>query len=128
MLYFPGTIPAANIWGLGPGDTLVSKVDVVPDLMELTVHRGAEADPGGTFAKLVFLLLALPSRLLLSPCVLALSSTPLLPALNLGGALLQQITDPPAPRASLSISLNELVLTVIPVGETGLRFFATALR
>lgn len=60
MLYFPGTIPAANIWGLGPGDTLVSKVDVVPDFMELTVHKGAEADPGGTFAKLVFLLLALP--------------------------------------------------------------------
>ena len=65
ILNSPGVIPTASIWGLGPGDTVVSKADTVPALVELTVHRGAEA-------KLVSLLpLASPSLLSLSPCVLA---------------------------------------------------------
>ena len=64
ILHSPRVIPAANIWGLGPGDTVVSKADTVPALVELTVHRGAEA-------KLVSLLpLASPSLLSLFPCVL----------------------------------------------------------
>ena len=52
-------------WAQGSGDTVVSKADTVPALVELTVHRGAEA-------KLVSLLpLTSPSLLSLSPCVLA---------------------------------------------------------
>lgn len=54
---------------------------MVTVLMELTVYREAEADPGGAFTKVVSLLCsASPSPLSVSPFVPTLSSTPLLPA------------------------------------------------
>lgn len=75
----------------------MSKVDVVPALMELTVYRGAEADPGGTFTKLASALGIALSSFIVSACPGPfLNSSP-------------STTGPPAPRASLSISLNELV-------------------
>lgn len=63
----------------------MSKVDGIPALMELTVY-GGQANPGGTFAKLVSLLSALPSLLSVSPFVPTpfLSASSLCPVLDLG--------------------------------------------
>ncbi|XP_054577235.1 hairy/enhancer-of-split related with YRPW motif-like protein isoform X2 [Eptesicus fuscus] len=46
MLCSSGTHLHGQHSGLGPGDTLMSQVDVAPALMELTVHGEADADPG----------------------------------------------------------------------------------
>lgn len=80
------------MWGRGPGDPLVSKADGVPALMELTVYGGAKAGPGGAATKPVSFLSVSPSPLSVSPCVPTLFSTPLLPALALGGALLHRLS------------------------------------
>lgn len=103
--------------GLGPGDTPVSAADVVPALMELTVHREAETDAGRTFTKLVSLLFGAPPSPLSVSAFTTLSSALLL--------LQQTAPTGPTPRASFSISLHELILTGIPVGAACLRFLAT---
>lgn len=87
-----GVIHETRIWGLGPADPLVSRVDMVPGLKELTVCGGAGTGPGTAATKPGSLLSALSSLLSASPLVPTLSSTLLLPALALGGAHLHRLS------------------------------------